>query len=777
MLELKSIRKEYTMQNNSTVALNDISLTFKANEFVSILGKSGSGKTTMLNIIGGLDRYTSGDLIINGRSTKDYKDRDWDAYRNQSIGFVFQSYNLIAHLSILANVELALTLSGIGKKERIERATQALVKVGLADHIHKKPNQLSGGQMQRVSIARALVNDPEIILADEPTGALDSKTSVDIMNLLQSLSKEKLIIMVTHNDDLAEEYSSRIVRLVDGEIISDETKTLTAKVEAAQKENYSRKAAMSFFTAFNLSLKNLLTKKARTIITAFAGSIGIIGIALVLLVSNGFNMYISNFQTSTLSGMPVTIAENSPTIVRPQIIKSNENKNTSENITSYDKSQDTTHENKISDEYLTYLNNMDSTLLSGKTEDYGVNMPSLYKNGDTYSLIDKSTLNWNIISNDKSYIDQNYTILAGNVPQSEKDIILVVNDQKQINKTLLDALKINETSLAPETFIGTTLKILPNNLYYQKINNQYLPLDSPSYQNAYNSNEAIEVKIVGVMQEKTTSTLPVSKDKTGIAYTSKLGEQLVTKNYNSTISQAQREAGASKNVLTNRPFMSQNQNQSSPGQPASNTQTPEKQYESLLHTLGAIKTPMSINLYPKDFTAKAKVTDYLNAYNTNKDDANKVTYTDLAQTISNSMNTLVGSITAILIAFSAISLVVSSIMIGIITYVSVVERTKEIGILRSLGARKKDVSRVFNAETLIIGLSAGFLGVGIALLISIPATSILQKMLSDHSISASLSFPQGAFLIIVSMLLTLVSGLIPARIATKQDPVKALRSE
>lgn len=777
MLELKVIQKEYKMQSSSTVALRDISLTFKTNEFVSILGKSGSGKTTMLNIIGGLDRYTSGDLVINGKSTKDYKDRDWDAYRNQSIGFVFQSYNLIAHLSILANVELALTLSGIEKKERIERATKVLIQVGLGDHIHKKPNQLSGGQMQRVSIARALVNDPEIILADEPTGALDSKTSVDIMNLLQSLSKEKLIIMVTHNDDLAEAYSSRIVRLVDGEIVSDETKERIAQAPYTIKDKYSKKTAMSFFTAFNLSLKNLLTKKARTLITAFAGSIGIIGIALVLLVSNGFNMYIANFQTNTLSGMPVTISENVQTIIRPQIIQSNEEKTTSENITGYDKSKETAHENKISDDYITYINTIDSSLISGKTEDYGVNMPTLYNNADTYSLIDKSTLNWNVISNSNTYIDQNYTILSGKIPTKAQEVILVTNDKKQINQAILDAFNLTETTIKPEVFVGQTMKILPNDLYYQNINNQYLPLDPASYPSAYTSSDAIEVTVVGVMQEKTTSTLPASKDKTGFAYISELGQLLIEKNYDSVVSKAQRESGSEKNVLTNRPFVSQNVQQPAPGSSSQSTQTPEKQYAALLHTLGATKTPLSIHLYPKDFNSKSKVTTYLDQYNTNKSNEDQVTYTDLAQTISDSMNTLVGAITAILVAFSAISLVVSSIMIGIITYVSVVERTKEIGILRSLGARKKDVSRVFNAETLIIGLSAGFLGVGLATLISLPTTSLLQSMLSDSSIQATLSFPQAFVLIIISITLTLISGLIPARIATKQDPVKALRTE
>lgn len=779
MLELKSIYKEYKMSDTKTIALNNISLSFKANEFVSILGKSGSGKTTMLNIIGGLDRYTSGDLIINGRSTKEYKDRDWDAYRNQSIGFVFQSYNLIGHLSILANVELALTLSGIGKKERLERARQALIRVGLGDHINKKPNQLSGGQMQRVSIARALVNDPEIILADEPTGALDSKTSVDIMNLLQSLSEEKLIIMVTHNDDLAEEYSSRIVRLVDGEIISDETKSPTKKVETATKEKHSLKTAMSFFTAFNLSLKNLLTKKARTVITAFAGSIGIIGIALVLLVSNGFNMYINNFQTNTLSGMPITISETTQTMIRPQLVQNkDESKSASSNITTYDKSKDTVHDNKLTTEYIDYVNKMDSSYLSGKTVEYGVQMPSLYQNGSTYSLVDKTTLNWSVIPNSTTYADQTFTVVTGKMPTQAHEVILIVNDQKQLNKTVADALGL-ESTIQPDTLLNKTLKILPNDLYYQNVNNQYVPLDESSYATAYASANAIEVKIVGVVQEKSTSTLPTAKDKTGIAYYSELSEELVTKNIDSQVAKAQLEAGDKKNVLTNRPFMVQAPQNQMPGPSSSSAAatTAEKQYTQMLHQLGATKSPMSINLYPKDFSTKSKVTDYLNKYNDGKADADKVTYTDLAQTISNNMNTLVGAITTILVAFSGISLVVSSIMIGIITYVSVVERTKEIGILRSLGARKKDVSRVFNAETLIIGLSAGILGVTIAWLASFPATSILQSMLSDKTVSATLSIEQAAILIGVSMILTFTSGLIPARIATKQDPVKALRSE
>ena len=710
MLELKKIKKIYSTGSFTQVADNDISLKFREKEFVSILGPSGSGKTTLLNIIGGLDHYTSGDLIIDGVSTKKYSDHDFDNYRNKKIGFVFQNYNLITHQSILSNVELALTLSGISKKERRKRAIEALVKVGLKDHIHKLPTELSGGQMQRVAIARAIVNNPKIILADEPTGALDSKTSVLIMNILKEISNDRLVIMVTHNETLAEEYSTRIINLKDGVVINDSNSY--DETEEVEKTKTRRLKSMSLFTALSLSFNNLFTKKWRTLLTAFAGSIGIIGIALILSLSNGVSNYISNIQKETLSNYPISISRNEVdfgAIVKDTFKK--ELDNNYQNINQYIN-------------YIDYKYNI-------KLNMYSLDLKYKYLESDMIANIEAAK--------------ESYELLDGRLAENEDEIVLLVDNYRKINKDIVNLLNIDGNIFNYNDFINKEVGlILPNNLYY-KDNGVWKYKDPKSIDK--------KLKVVGVIKSKNNTN-----NSSGILYTNKLLLSLIEEASNSSIVKEQIDS-KKINILTNREFKN------------------EIEYNEALSNLGyaSIDKPDEIELYPKDYDSRQKVFDVINKYNEEFSD-NKISYTDTLGLFMDQLTSIVNIITYALIFFVAISLVVSSIMISIITYISVLERTKEIGILRAIGASKKDIRRVFNAETIIEGFTSGVMGIAITLLINQIINAILYKII-DISNLASLPLTGGITLIFISIILTLIAGLIPSHMASKKDPVESLRSE
>lgn len=890
MLELKQITKEYEIgkkgsKNYQTVqALKGIDLSFRKSEFVSILGPSGCGKTTLLNIIGGLDKYTSGDLIINGKSTKEFKDKDWDNYRNHSIGFVFQSYNLIPHQTILQNVELALTLSGVNRVERKARALEALDKVGLKDRAHNKPNQLSGGQMQRVAIARAIVNDPDIILADEPTGALDSKTSLQIMEILHKLSLSKLVIMVTHNPDLAEDYSSRIVRLKDGLLVSDsnpyiiekdktsDTNINSAKQEAQQTKEEQKteivkkpKKRMSFFTALSLSFKNLLTKKARTILVSFAGSIGIIGIALILAVSSGFSGYINKIQEDTLSSYPIVIEEQSVNYMNiiTSMFDSNDKPNhdndavySNETLSSildsftqgmesndmksfntylqenysqlepyisaikytYDldlliyNTNDTTFSQSISpgsDALYNLIINYSLVYLAQQTKlnvevvDEGIKLTvvenvsdltffEIYKNysadieriynslisTNTYILNEQEIVGiitilfkldinayknmdlglFSEMINNRQLIQSQYDLLYGEWNEEKvyiengkpyADTLLVLNNNNELDDYLLYALgfiKDNEMDnlfdamlknedytikINYDKIVGKEFKLyLKTDTYYLDGDN-YIQTDpiSPSDENKENY---ITLRISGIVKlNEETQGGSLSE---GLVYPQSLTDYCIDKYNNSP-------------VVTNKII------------------TPIDK-----------SSPKSIAIYANSFEMKKVVEKFISDYNANVEDNQKITYTDYMSLMMSTVNTIVDTVSYVLIAFVSVSLIVSSIMIGIITYISVLERTKEIGILRSVGASKKDIKRVFTAESLIIGFTAGTLGIIVTLLLCIPINIIFKSFTGISSI-ASLPWAGGIILILISMILTFIAGLIPAQIASKKDPVVALRTE
>lgn len=758
MLKLKNVYKDYGLGDNIVKALENVNLEFRENEFVSILGPSGCGKTTLLNLIGGLDRYTKGDLLINDKSTKDFKDNDWDSYRNNTIGFIFQNYNLIPHQTVLGNVEIALTLSGVTPQERKKRAVEALHNVGLQDQINKKPNQLSGGQMQRVAIARALVNNPKVLLADEPTGALDTSTSEQIMQLLKEIAKDRLIIMVTHNNELANQYSTRIVKLLDGEVVSDTMPYDSENSVADNKQKYvgGRKSSMSFFTALKLSFNNLRTKKARTIITAIAGSIGIIGIALVLAIGSGMNNYIAGMQSDTLSGFPIIIEK----YAMGDLMSFEGNQQFDEFIDDnavfpYD-NRDSYHNNKITDDYIEYLENMDENLYNSFSYTYGVNMNMVTKT--TANEYKSANTNLQQIPANKDFVDSQYDYLAGHYPENSSQGVLVVDAHNRVGVDLLNELGIaydKDQSLVFEDFIGRTLKIIKNNVYYNYDNQTQTYSEGTDFQTLYNDESNISLTIVGVLRikEKATSSY-LSR---GIAYHHGLIEDLISDSYNSDIVLAQKNS-PERNVLTGFSFITQ------------------EQYQQQLIELGGNITPVMIQIFPKTFKTKEDIKEYLNTYNEGLSDEDKIISTDLAEMIAKTMTTMIDTISLILTAFAAISLVVSSIMIGIITYVSVVERTREIGILRSIGARKKDISRVFNAETVIIGFIAGIIGVGITLLLSIPINIIVNNKVGVSGIAA-LPILSAIILVTVSVTLTFIAGLIPSRIAAKKDPVVALRTE
>ena len=767
MLEIKNINKSYKVGDYKQKVLKDVSIKFRENEFVSILGQSGSGKTTLLNLIGGLDRYDTGDIIINGKSTKHFKDKDWDAYRNNSIGFIFQSYNLINHISILDNVEMGMTLSGVSRKLRRERAIEVLKNVGLGDHINKKPNQLSGGQMQRVAIARALANNPDIILADEPTGALDSKTSKSIMNLIKEISKDKLVIMVTHNEEIADEYSSRIIKLSDGVIIEDSN-----PVEENDKESTYRlkKTSMSFITALNLSLRNIITKKGRTLLTAFASSIGIIGIALILSLSNGFDKQIEKFENDTLTNYPITISKGTMenTEEAMSLFTNTDGKYSDEKYIYKQKIdlEKMTHINNIDDDYLNYLDSIDKNLIDGisytRLSVMGINL--LVKGQKTNMVSFGTSLN-SVMTIPKSfdeennYLTNNYDLLYGKFPKEATDVLLVISSDNEVSEKVLEnlGLDIEKEKFSFEDVLNKELVyVINDNLYNKiKVGNKTIYMMKNNYDELYDMSNNIKLKIAGIVRLK--KDVKTGMFTPGIVFKDELGELIYEKNKNSEVVKSQK--GKDYFVLSGEKFTKESMISS--------------EVEAISY-LGGNKIPYIINIYPKDFNAKNKISELLDKYNENKTDEDKIVYKDYAKIFVDLSQNIMDAITYVLIAFSAISLVVSSIMIGIITYISVLERTKEIGILRSLGARKKDITRVFNAETFIIGLTSGLIGIIIARLLLFPVNMILENITSLQNV-AILNPLHAIILIIVSLILTLIGGYIPAVMASHKDPVESLR--
>lgn len=841
MLQLQHISKVYHTANQEFHALKDISIRFRENEFVSILGQSGSGKTTLLNIIGGLDQYTSGDLLIQGKSTKQFKDRDWDSYRNHTIGFVFQSYNLIGHQTALSNVEIAMTLSGVSKAERKKRAIEALERVGLKDHLYKKPSQMSGGQMQRIAIARALVNNPKVVLADEPTGALDSETSVQIMELLKDIAKERLVIMVTHNPELAKTYSTRIVQVLDGNILSD-SNPYEPTEEKTQGDIQFTKTRMNFMTALALSFNNLLTKKGRTFLTAFAGSIGIIGIALILALSNGVSDYVKKVQEDTLVSLPLTISEQnqsnllatSPDLsekpykdnnelgvntVLTKLLKKQIGKN---DLTSFKKYLE---ENASQVEALTkdvrYQYNLQPYIYETDTSNGPKSiLPStLADEVETSNQTMKGYLHnidyWSELSSDTNMLESQYDVLEGRLPTDKSEIVLIADENNEISDLLLYSLRIKDPSelndakkldeLGSQTyqysdFIGKTFKAVVNTNRFVKENNQWInKIDDKSYMKTQIEN-GLELKIVGVLRQKEGTRSSVNSPSGGVAYTSALIDYTSEQIQNSDIVKEQ-EANPTINVFTGKefakdpkPFNSADLTDEEKIQLAK--MTPEQQaqyvqqyndnlaatYEENLAKLGVIdkSKPAAIEFYTSSFQQKQELKDFINAYNTAKKDAGEddkvLAYSDDIQTIMSSITTMVGVITTVLVGFVAISLIVSSIMIAIITYISVLERTKEIGILRAMGASKKDIRRIFTAETAIEGFISGVLGIAITLLATFPINAFVAQTTKVDGV-AQLPWDAALILILISIVLTVLAGLIPSRIAAKKDPVESLRIE
>lgn len=774
MLILKNVKKTYKTKNSAQIALDDVNLNFRKNEFVAIVGPSGSGKTTLLNIIGGLDNYDTGDLIINGKSTKDFRGNKWDYYRNSCVGFIFQNYNLVNHISVYQNVELALTLSN--SKNKKKKVIDALKKVGLEKHASKKPNELSGGQMQRVAIARALVNNPEIILADEPTGALDSKTSINIMELIKGLSKDKLVIMVTHNNDLAKKYANRIIELKDGNITKDSNPVNTNEVN----NNFKiKKTKMNFKAAISLSLNNLKTKKGRTFLTAFASSIGIIGIALILSISNGFKKQIEEYEKSTMSSFPIAISSITSTVNEED---SKGNRNAFDDMDDYPKENvlypyfadesKKVHVNKITQDYVDYLSNMNNDLLSAVSYFTVTNFNLITTdNGNNFKTIGTSSINLSSLPkslNDKSYLTDNYDLLCGSYPTSVYDVVLIVDSKNRVDKSLLNALFIDSSKekIDYNEIVGKEFKVVNNDNYYTKITDDLFMKNEPSKKMYDESN--ITLKIAGIVRAKKGNALASITDTTldsmgssmvsKIGYSNELINKIVDENNESIIVKAQNNSS----VIV---FMG-----------GISYEEANITKEEALTMLGASNVPTSINIYPNSFESKDEIINYLNKYNEDKTNDNKIMYIDYAKQVSDLSKGIMDGITIILVAFSSISLIVSSIMIGIITYISVLERKKEIGILRSLGARKKDITRVFNVETLIIGIISSVIAILITLVLLIPTNVIIYDLTGLKNVGI-LNPVHAVILVIISVLLTLVGGFIPAKSASKKDPVEALRSE
>lgn len=766
MLALKNIKKTYRVGDVETKALDDISVSFREKEFVAILGTSGSGKTTCLNIIGGLDRYDSGDLIINGKSTKNFKDREWDAYRNNSIGFIFQSYNLISHLSIVANVELGMTLSGVSSAEKHRRAKEALEKVGLKEHLHKKPNQLSGGQMQRVAIARALANDPDILLCDEPTGALDTVTSVQIMDLIKEIAGDKLVIMVTHNPELAEQYADRIVKFQDGKIISDSN---PYSCEKENKEFSLKKTSMSFLTALKLSANNIKTKLGRTFLTSFASSIGIIGIAVILSLSVGFQMQIDKFEADTLQQMPIIISQQSMNLDTDTMIKMGEEQEKYEDypdekkIYLFDSMQDTMmHTNKFTDEYLEYVNNMDSSLCKGVTYSRLVNMNMIRKDGEKYIPVTSANMNWSpypvsLNENKHSLMNEHYDVLTGTMPETPNDLMLVVDTKNRINKTVMKELGFDADNLEEIDFndiIGKEIKVVMNDDYYVKTENGTYSYNT-DFAAMYNAENTLTLRVSCIVRPKEDSPTSMMSEGGGLAYGDELAQLVIDNAKNSEIVKAQEQSDV--NVL-------------------SMGNMDEETKKQTIAYLGGNEIPYAIQLYPYDFESKDKMLEYLDKFNEGLESDDQIIYTDMASMISGMSDGIMDGITIVLVAFAGTNLIVSLIMIAIITYTSVLERTKEIGILKALGARKKDITRVFDAETFILGVASGMLGIIIAKLLTLPINAIIYA-LTDLKGVAHLKISHALILVAVSTILTMLGGHIPARMAAKRDAVEALRSE
>lgn len=769
MLDLKNVKKSFKTGDFVQQALKGINLNFGDKEFVAILGSSGSGKTTLLNIIGGLDHYDSGDLIIKGKSTKKFKEKDWDAYRNNSIGFIFQSYNLIGHISVLGNIELSMTLSGVSSKEKKKRAMEVLEKVGLKEHAHKKPNQLSGGQMQRVAIARALVNNPEIILADEPTGALDSTTSVQIMELIKDIAKDKLVIMVTHNPELAEKYATRIVEVKDGLVIND---TNNEKEQGNSQQEYKlKKTSMGFFTALKLSFTNIWTKKGRTLLTAFASSIGIIGIALILSLSNGFDIQIDEFQKNTLSQMPIAISQVAMNMDEESFAEmtnssENEEKEIDESkIYPQKQLEDITHTNKFTKEYVNYIENINPDLIGGISYNRATNLNVITKNNNDYKMLDSQTTFFPLPEQieegrEDTIIKENFELINGIMPTEKEDILLLINTKNQLNSTILKAIGYdNVDSINFDEIVGKEFKLILNDDLY-KNNGEFYTINT-NYEEMYNNKNAVTLKICGIIRGKKDNKF-AEMSGNGLTYTQKLMKYVIEKNNESAIVKAQENKDY--NILTGEKFEEDSSNQGASTK------------DTTLAYLGADTVPVMIQIYPKNFETKKEVLEYLDKYNEGKSDDDKIIYTDYAETITTLSGGIMDAITIVLIAFSTISLIVSTIMIAIITYISVLERTKEIGILRAIGARKKDVTRVFNAETFIIGLCSGILGITIANLLTIPINKVILNLTQLENV-AKLNPMHAITLIIISIVLTLIGGWIPAKMASKKDPVNALRVE
>ena len=757
MLEIKNIKKTYITGSFTQKALDNVSIKFRKNEFVAILGQSGSGKTTLLNILGGLDRYDNGDLIINGVSTKKFKNKDWDAYRNNSIGFIFQSYNLISHISVLNNVELSLKLSNIKRKERRILAIKALNSVGLKEHINKKPNQLSGGQMQRVAIARSLVNNPDIILADEPTGALDSKTSIQIMEIIKNISKEKLVIMVTHNRELANNYATRIIELKDGTVVGDSNPVIE---DENNDKNYKlKRTKMSFKEALLLSFNNILTKKGRTILTAFASSIGIIGIALILSLSNGFDKQIDKYEKGILSAMPLIISSESVNMDEDTINKlkkeeKNEYPNIDYVIPKKNEQELMIRKNIITSDYINYIENMPENYSYGVSYNRVTNINFIQKNKDGIFKVDTSNLNISSLPKsftDNSFLDVYYDILKGKLPENIDEMVLMVDSENKVDENIIKALGLeSDKNISFDDIINSTIKVVMNDDFY--VNNGSVFTINNDYNNMYD--KAYTLKIVGIIRMK--EDYPSMITSSSIGYREDFINYYIEKNSSSKIVISQETKNY--NILSGIPFEN------------------EESKNMIISYLGGKDSKGMIMLYPKDFNSKDNLLRYLDNYNENKEDKDKIVYTDQAKLISDMSGSIMNAITIVLVAFSSISLVVSSIMIGIITYISVLERTKEIGILRALGARKKDISRVFNAETFIVGIASGLIGILVTLLLTIPVNKIIYN-LTDLENVAILNPVHALLLIIISLSLTLIGGYIPAKMASKKDPVVALRTE
>ncbi len=864
ILSLSGIKKDYPSGSGAVHALKGVDIAFGRREFVSVLGPSGCGKTTLLNIIGGLDRYTEGDLTIRGRSTKDFSDHDWDNYRNHSVGFVFQTYNLIPHQTVLENVELALTLSGINRTERRQKARQALEKVGLGDQLSKKPNQLSGGQMQRVAIARAIVNDPDIILADEPTGALDTETSVSVLEILKEISRTRLVIMVTHNPELAVKYSTRIVNLLDGSVVSDEPNGETAKEDAEDvSKDEGKQPSMSFFTALSLSFRNLLTKKGRTVLTSFAGSIGIIGIALILSLSNGIQNYINRVQEDTLSSYPLTVQENAMDMSGlmeamsggasrtkheldavysdtsgAKLVNSMLSQIKHNDLVSFKEFLETDTELKKYVSSVQYGYNVQLNVYSKYEGKYiKINPSNLFEQiyGDMGSSVSQMTETyssgatiWREMINDPGLLQEQYDIMAGRWPEKPNELILFINKNNEINDLVLYSMGVKDPSqiseiikaamagkkvdseqvrLTYDEILGMTYRLLPQTAYFGKLGDSELWTDMSGNEEFVNaaieSENAIELKFVGVARPAENTV--AGSGAGSIGYTADL-TKLVIDTINGSEIVKEQLADKTRSVFTGLPF--------SPGEITAEdirayiAALPDEQrvlvemyvskmndeqliaaaldsfaktegFNEVCGKLGVVDPakPTSVNIYASTFEAKEKISDILNEYNElHAEDGKAVKYTDYVALLMSSVSTIVKFVSYALIVFVSISLVVSSIMIGIITYISVLERTKEIGILRSIGASKRDISRVFNAETLIVGFVSGVFGIVATLLLILPLNIIIRS-LSGIAHIASLPAAGGIVLVVISMLLTLVAGLIPAGMAARKDPVTALRIE